>query len=65
MLKKKFILEFDEEPSLLFVQEKGKRHPTVYQDGEMVQGIRSIDISSSIDNITIHRIEFATGATKR
>lgn len=63
-----FTLNFDEPPALVFVQERtgtamGKKIK-VYQDGKEVHGVRAIDINASIDDVTTHTIEYATGCTK-
>lgn len=58
MLKRKFILELDDEPALLFVLEKGKRYPVIYQDGKELKGARSIRIQSSVGDLTTHQVEF-------
>jgi hypothetical protein len=63
-MKKKFILEFDEQPSLIFVQNNPKPSDfDVYQDGEKVKGIRRVNISAGIEEFTTHEIEYATGFT--
>jgi hypothetical protein len=64
MIKHKFIIELDETPALVFIQEQGKVHPILYQDGVRVKGVRSIEISAGIEQPTTHRIEYLTGATK-
>ena len=64
MIKRKFIIELDETPALVFIQEQGKVHPVLYQDGVKVNGIRSIEISAGGEEATTHRIEYATGATR-
>lgn len=66
-MKKKFILEFDEEPALVFIQHKsgsisGDAH--LYQDGQEVKGWRNVVIRCGIDEITTHEVEYVTGATK-
>ena len=65
-MKKKFILEFDEEPALVFVEHEsgGRRTTQIYQDGKEVRGWRSARISSAIDYPTTHEIEYLTGYTK-
>ena len=62
--KKKFILEFDEPPALIFIQEKAGPKCEVYQDGERVEGIRSVKIIAAYDEPTTHEIEYLTGMTK-
>lgn len=65
-MNKKFSIEFDEVPSLLFVQRSVKLGDfDVYQDGKIVNGIRYVDIDASYDSPTTHRIEYATGLTKK
>jgi hypothetical protein len=63
-VKKKFILELDEEPALVFVQKGLKCGFTLYQDGKEVKGIRNLKIYAGYDSITTHEIEYVTGATK-
>jgi hypothetical protein len=65
-MKKKFILEFDEEPALVFVQHKvgDIRNSDLYEDGKEVKGWRTIVIRGGLDEPTTHEIEFITGATK-
>lgn len=64
--KQKFILEFDEEPALVFVQHKTGdiREAELYQDGKKVKGWRSVRIKGAIDEFTSHEIEYLTGLTK-
>lgn len=64
-MKKKFILEFDEAPALVFVQKNLQGGIEIYQDGEPVQGMRSIEIRAGVENVTTHRIEYVTGATSK
>lgn len=61
--KRKFILEYDEQPSLVFVQRKDG-HAEIYQDGELVKGVRNISIDSGINDYTTHEIDYMTGHTK-
>lgn len=64
-MRKKFVLEFDKEPALVFIQHDGKSSNfDVYQDGKLVEGIRSIDIDADFEFYTTHRIEYLTGHTK-
>lgn len=64
-MKKKFTLEFDKEPSLVFVHYGNKPNDfDVYQDGKLVKGIRNIDINADYESYTTHRIEYLTGFTK-
>ncbi|HLR39513.1 MAG TPA: hypothetical protein VK068_03855 [Jeotgalicoccus sp.] len=64
-MNKKFSIEFDEVPSLLFVQRSVKLGDfDVYQDGKIVKGIKYVDIDASYDSPTTHRIVYATGFTK-
>lgn len=63
-MKQKFVLEFDEVPDLVFVQEKNKR-PKVYQDGKEVNGIIQVRISAGANELTTHEIEYATGHTSK
>ncbi|MFD0825846.1 hypothetical protein ACT8ZR_09225 [Neobacillus sp. M.A.Huq-85] len=62
--KDNFVLELDNEPALVFVQENLKGGFKVFQDGKEVKGIRNIKIYASYDGATTHEIEFLTGATK-
>jgi hypothetical protein len=67
MMKNKFVLEFDEEPALVFVQKKtsaGIRDAELYQDGEAVRGWRELTIRAAIHDITTHEVEYITGQTK-
>jgi hypothetical protein len=67
MIKKKFVLEFDEEPALVFVQRKfgtAVGDAEFYQDGKKVNGWRTLSIDAGIDDLTTHQVEFITGATK-
>ena len=64
-MKRKFVLEFDEAPALVFVQKNFQGGIEIYQDGERVQGIRSIVIRAGVDEVTTHTIEYATGATRK
>lgn len=61
---KKFVLEFDEPPALVFVQHEVGCRFEVYQDGKRLHGVRSIKIRAGIDEITTHEIELVTGKTK-
>lgn len=63
-MNRKFTLEFDECPPLIFVQNKKGNDITVYQDGNKVRGIRSIVIRAGYEDFTTHEIEYLTGATK-
>lgn len=63
--KKKFILEFDEPPALVFVQRNEKAVCELYQDGEKVNGIRSLRIYTAFDEPTTHEVEYLTGMTKQ
>jgi predicted nucleic acid-binding Zn-ribbon protein len=60
---KKFMLEFDEPPALVFVQERGSNKVKVYQDGKELHGVRSIDINATAGKITTHTVEYITGHT--
>lgn len=62
--KEKFILELDEAPGLVFVQEEPGSRFTLFQDGKKVHGIRSVKIYADFESVTTHEIEFVTGATK-
>lgn len=62
MLKEKFSLEFDKKPDLVFVQEK-HGSVKVYQDGNLLKGVRGITIRAGIDGPTTHEIEYVTGCT--
>lgn len=67
-MKKKFILEFDEEPALVFIQHKSGSitgDAQLFQDGREVKGWRSVVIRCGSDEITTHEVEYVTGATKR
>jgi hypothetical protein len=63
MDKRKFVIELDETPALVFIQEYGKLHPILYQNGTEVKGIRSIEIKAGVDEPTTHKIEYWTGKT--
>lgn len=62
--KKKFVLEFDEAPKLIYVSKTGyaRKGDTLYIDGKEVKGIRSITIRSSVDCLTTHEVEYVTAA---
>jgi hypothetical protein len=60
----RFVLEFDEPPALVFVQEKTGHGAKVYQDGKELEGIKSIVIKADAGEFTTHTIEYLTGATK-
>ena len=62
--KKKFVIEFDEPPALIFIQEKAGPKCEVYQDGKKVNGIRSVKIYADYDEPTTHEIEYLTGCTE-
>lgn len=64
MMKNKFVLEFDEVPALVFVQDKVGDRFVVYQDGKCLHGVRIINIYAGIDEPTIHEVEYLTGSTK-
>lgn len=64
-MKKKYVLELDEKPALVFIQEQAGKHFKVYQDGEEVKGARTIRIHASFDEHTTHEIEYLTGRTKQ
>lgn len=65
MIKKRFIIELDETPALVFIQENGKFNPILYQDGVKVMGVRSIEINAGVGEATTHRVEYLTGHTKK
>ncbi|GMK47625.1 hypothetical protein PghCCS26_47550 [Paenibacillus glycanilyticus] len=62
-MNRKFTLEFDKPPALLFVQERVGNQFTLYENGRKVTGIRTLDINASYDDITTHKIEYITGGT--
>lgn len=65
MFKKKFILELDEVPKLLFISADGKgRNDRLYVTGKEVTGTRSIHIHSAYDDATTHEVEYLTLAVK-
>lgn len=55
-MKKKFILEFDEIPSLLFVSHDG-RSEDIYENGVQVKHWRNAVIRSGIEQVTEYEIE--------
>ena len=61
---RKFILEFDEPPALVFVQHSVGDNCEIYQDGQKLKGVRTITIRAEAGEATTHEIEFVTGATK-
>lgn len=63
-MEKKFALEFEEEPVLVFVQHRLGDTFELYQDGEPVRGIREVNISAGYRIATEHEIKYLTGATK-
>lgn len=63
-MKRKFVLEFDEAPPLIFVQNRVGSDCVLYQDGKKVNGIRSLRIYAGYDDATTHEITYLTGATK-
>jgi hypothetical protein len=65
-MAKKFVLEFDEEPALVFVQHKTGdiQNAEFYQDGKEVKGVVALRIEAEIDHFTTHSIGYMTGATK-
>jgi hypothetical protein len=63
-MTRKFVLEFDEAPPLVFVQNKVGSDFTLYQDGKNVRGIRSLKIYAGYDEATTHEVEYLTGKTK-
>jgi hypothetical protein len=62
---KKYTLEFDETPSLIFVQGEVGNDFKLYQDGEEVRGIRNIRIYAGYDDATTHEVEYLTGKTAK
>ncbi len=56
------IVSTDENLALLFVQ-KDLRNWSVYQDGKLVHGVRTITIRADAEGFTTHEIEYVTGAT--
>ncbi len=62
--KEKFILELENEPTLVFVQNGAGSDFKLYQDGEEVKGIRSVRIYADWYNPTTHEVEYLTGKTK-
>lgn len=62
-MKRKFILEFDEAPALVFVQKDSKGIIEIYQDGQLLKGVRSIIIEASAGEVTTHAVEYITGRT--
>jgi len=63
-MKRKFTLEFDEAPPLVFVQNRVGNDFVLYQDGKEVRGIRSLLIRAGYDDATTHEVEYLTGKTK-
>lgn len=63
-MKRKFTLEFDEAPPLVFVQNRLGNDFELYQDGKKVNGIRSLSINAGYDDFTTHEVEYMTGKTK-
>jgi hypothetical protein len=67
-LKRKFTLEFDEAPALVFVQHRVgtimNGNAALYVDGRKVEGVRELSITASVGDVTSHEIEFITGMTK-
>ena len=63
-MKRKYVLELDDKPALVFVQEQAGKYFKVYQDGAEVKGIRTIKITANFDDHTTHEIEYLTGRTK-
>jgi hypothetical protein len=59
--KKKFILELDEVPALVFVSKEGiGRHDELYVKGEKVSGTKSVRIVSDLEEFTTHEVEYIT-----
>lgn len=63
-MKHKFILEFDEAPPLVFIQNRAGSDFRLYQDGKIVRGIRNVSVFAHYDSPTTHEIEYLTGKTK-
>lgn len=67
-MKRKFTLEFDEVPALVFVQRRAGTvlggNADIYVDGIIPDGVRRITIHAGIDDITTHEIEYLTGRTE-
>jgi hypothetical protein len=52
------------EHALVFAQKGIGKDWVLYQDGEEVLGLKSVDIYAYCDDATEHRLTFVTGATK-
>lgn len=64
-MKKKVILEFENEPVLIFVQYQARPGDfDIYQDGKKLEGWKTVRIDAACDNFTTHDIKFLTGHTK-
>ncbi|MEI2356094.1 hypothetical protein [Mesobacillus zeae] len=57
-MEKKFVLEFDEAPALVFVSHDGRRNEEMYVRGEKEFAWRSVTIRSSLDEFTTHEVEY-------
>lgn len=56
-MKKKYALEFEHKPVLVFIHEKEGEPFKVFKDGEEVLGVRSVRIISDFDDRTTYVIE--------
>lgn len=59
-LKKKFVLEFDEAPALIFVSHDGVYDEEIYKNGEKVRHWTGATIYSSLNDVTKHEITYLT-----
>ena len=58
-MKKKFVLEFDEEPALVFVSREGKGYTDeLYINGELAQGVRDLQINSEVEGATEYEANY-------
>ncbi|MGN4599641.1 hypothetical protein ACTFRN_26690 [Bacillus cereus group sp. MYBK245-2] len=62
--KKKYVLEFDEPPALIFVSHDSRREE-VYMHGERVKDWTAIKIDSAIDKITEYDLSLVSFKSKK
>lgn len=56
-MKKKFVLEFDEAPALLFISHAGGKQEELYIHGEKLRAWRGVTIKSSLNELTSYELD--------
>jgi hypothetical protein len=57
-MKKKFVLEFDEEPTFLYVSQGGGKREKIYLHGQKVNNWRSLKLTTDMENPVEYDISY-------